>query len=56
MLVDRDDLAIANARLMTGFVTINQLAAPPIGAFLFTLGQFIPFAAQAVVGSAGRRS
>jgi len=49
MLVDRDDLAIANARLMTGTITINQLAAPPIGAFLFTLGQFIPFATQAAV-------
>jgi len=50
MLVSRDDLAIANARLQTGFVTINQLAAPPIGALLFTVGQFIPFAAQALVG------
>jgi predicted MFS family arabinose efflux permease len=50
MLVHRDDLAIANARLQTGFVTINQLVAPPIGALLFTLGQFIPFAAQSVVG------
>jgi predicted MFS family arabinose efflux permease len=50
MLVARDDLAIANARLQTGFVTINQLVAPPIGALLFTVGQFIPFAAQAVVG------
>jgi predicted MFS family arabinose efflux permease len=49
MLVARDDLAIANARLQTGFVTINQLAAPPIGAFLFTLGQFIPFATQSAV-------
>lgn len=50
MLVARDDLAIANARLQTGFVTINQLVAPPIGALLFTVGQFIPFAAQALVG------
>jgi len=50
MLVARDDLAIANARLQTGFVTINQLAAPPVGAFLFTLGQFLPFATQALVG------
>jgi predicted MFS family arabinose efflux permease len=49
MLVHRDDLAIGNARLMTGFVTINQLIAPPIGAFLFTLGQFVPFATQTVV-------
>ena len=50
MLVKRDDLAIANARLQTGFVTINQLVAPPIGALLFTAGQFIPFATQAAVG------
>jgi predicted MFS family arabinose efflux permease len=50
MLVARDDLAIGNARLQTGFVTINQLVAPPIGAFLFTVGQFIPFAAQALIG------
>ena len=50
MLVGRDDLALGNARLQTGFVTINQLVAPPIGAFLFTVGQFIPFAAQALVG------
>jgi predicted MFS family arabinose efflux permease len=49
MLVHRDDLAIGNARLMTGTITINQLAAPPIGAALFTLGQFIPFATQAIV-------
>jgi predicted MFS family arabinose efflux permease len=46
MLVHRDDLAIANARITTGVVTINQLAGPPVGAFLFTLGHFIPFAAQ----------
>jgi predicted MFS family arabinose efflux permease len=50
MLVSRDDLALGNARLQTGFVTINQLAAPPIGALLFTVGHFIPFAAQALVG------
>jgi MFS family permease len=49
MLVHRDDLAIANSRLMTGTITINQLAAPPVGAFLFTLGRFIPFATQAIV-------
>jgi len=46
MLVHRDDLAIANARITTGVITINQLAGPPIGAFLFTLGHFVPFATQ----------
>jgi len=49
MLVTRDDLAIANSRLMVGFVTINQLAAPPIGAFLFTVAHFVPFVTQAVL-------
>jgi predicted MFS family arabinose efflux permease len=49
MLVARDDLAIGNARINTGMITINQLVAPPIGAFLFTVAQFIPFATQAVV-------
>jgi len=46
MLVRRDDLALANARLTTGFVTLNQLAGPPIGAALFAAGQALPFAAD----------
>jgi predicted MFS family arabinose efflux permease len=49
MLVARDDLTIGNARIMAGFVTINQLVAPPIGAFLFTVAQFVPFVTQAVL-------
>ena len=49
MLVHRDDLAIGNSRMLAGTITINQLAAPPIGAFLFTLGHFIPFATQSAV-------
>jgi predicted MFS family arabinose efflux permease len=49
MLVHRDDLAIANSRLMTGFITVNQLAAPPIGAALFAAGMAWPFAVQAVM-------
>ncbi|WP_448060472.1 MFS transporter [Cellulomonas hominis] len=49
MLVARDDLAVANARLQTGFITVNQLAGPPIGAALFTLGSMWPFAAQGAV-------
>jgi predicted MFS family arabinose efflux permease len=47
MLVHRDDLAIANARLQVGFITVNQLAGPPIGAALFAAGMASPFAAQA---------
>lgn len=49
MLVHRDDLAIANSRLQVGFVTINQLIGPPIGAFLFAAGMALPFVAQGVV-------
>jgi len=53
MLVQRDDLAIANARLTTGFITVNQLAGPPIGAALFALGHAVPFATQAVLVALG---
>ena len=49
MIVRRDDLAIANSRLQVGFITINQLAAPPIGAGLFAAGMAFPFVGQAVV-------
>ncbi len=49
MLVARDDLAIGNSRIMAGFVTINQLVAPPIGALLFTLAHFVPFVTEAVL-------
>jgi predicted MFS family arabinose efflux permease len=53
MLVGRDDLALANARLQTGFLTLNQLAGPPIGATLFAAGRAWPFATQAVLVAAG---
>jgi predicted MFS family arabinose efflux permease len=53
MLVARDDLAVANARLQAGFVTVNQLAGPPIGAALFAAGMALPFVAQAVFVAAG---
>ncbi len=49
MLVHRDELAIANSRVLFGFITLNQLAGPPIGAALFALGSFWPFAAQLVL-------
>ena len=32
MLVHRDDLALANSRIKAGFVTVNQLVGPPLGA------------------------
>jgi predicted MFS family arabinose efflux permease len=53
MLVHRDDLATANSRLQTGFLTVNQLAGPPLGAALFTAGAAWAFGAQAVVVALG---
>ena len=53
MLVRRDDLAVANARLQAGFVTVNQLAGPPIGAALFALGMALPFVGQALLVAFG---
>lgn len=52
-LVARDDLTVANARLQTGFVTVNQLAGPPIGAALFAAARWVPFLGQAVLVGAG---
>jgi predicted MFS family arabinose efflux permease len=53
MLVRRDDLALANARLTTGYITVNQLAGPPLGAALFALGHAVPFATQAALVALG---
>ena len=53
MLVRRDDLVVANARIQAGFVTINQLAGPPLGAALFAAGMALPFIGQAVLITAG---
>jgi predicted MFS family arabinose efflux permease len=53
MLVHRDDLAVANARIQAGLITLNQLAGPPIGATLFAAGMAWPFAGQAVLVAAG---
>jgi predicted MFS family arabinose efflux permease len=53
MLVARDDLALANQRLQTGFITMNQLAGPPLGAALFAVGAAWAFGAQAVVVALG---
>jgi MFS family permease len=54
MVVAKADLAIGNARLLGGFVTLNQLVGPPIGAALFAVGTVVPFAMQSacMVGSA----
>ena len=53
MLVERDDLATANARLQTGYITMNQLCGPAVGATLFAAGRAWPFLAQAVLVTAG---
>ena len=46
MLVRPVDLGIGNARLQAGYLVGNQLAGPPLGAFLFAIGSFWPFLAQ----------
>ncbi|MBO0609401.1 MFS transporter [Myceligenerans salitolerans] len=51
MLVPKKDLAIGHARLQAGFLTANQLAGPPLGAFLFAAGMVWPFLVQAVAVS-----
>ncbi|MFC0645512.1 MFS transporter [Cellulomonas phragmiteti] len=53
MIVHRDDLAVANARTMAGYIGLNQLAGPPLGAALFAAGQWSPFAGAAVLMAAG---
>jgi len=53
MLLGRTDLALGNARLMSGFITLNQLAGPPLGAALFAAGAAWPFVMQAVLVLAG---
>lgn len=53
MVVGRDDILVANARLQAGFLTVNQLAGPPLGAALFAFGATWAFAAQAVLVGLG---
>jgi len=53
MVVRRDDLALANSRAQAGFIGLNQLAGPPLGAALFAAGQWSPFAGAAVLMAAG---
>ncbi|MEI2779273.1 MAG: MFS transporter [Tetrasphaera sp.] len=49
MLVPPADLGIGNARMMAGFLTVNQLLGPPLGAFLFAAGMAWPFVTEAIV-------
>jgi MFS family permease len=53
MLVRRDDLIVANARIQAGYITLNQLVGPPIGAALFAAGLAWPFVAETVLVIAG---
>jgi MFS family permease len=53
MLLRRQDLAIGVARLQAGFVTMNQLVGPPIGAALFAAGASLPFIGEAVLVALG---
>ncbi|WP_375383742.1 MFS transporter [uncultured Microbacterium sp.] len=48
MFVRPVDLGLGNARLQAGFLVGNQLAGPPLGAFLFAVGSFWPFVVQIV--------
>lgn len=48
MLVDKEDLGVANSRLMFGRITINRLGGPALGALLFAAGAAVPFVLQAV--------
>ena len=52
-VVAREDLGMANARLLSGFLLSNQLLGPPIGAFLFSVGMALPFAANAACFALG---
>jgi predicted MFS family arabinose efflux permease len=52
-LVAREDLVVANARLLTGYVTVFQLVGPPIGAVLFAAARPSPFLAQAALVALG---
>ncbi len=53
MLVEKADLGIANARIQAGFVTVNHLVGPALGAVLFALGMALPFALQAACVALG---
>lgn len=47
-LVAPADLGAGNQRMQAGFLAANQLVGPPVGAFLFAVGMFWPFAIQVV--------
>jgi MFS family permease len=53
MVVAKDDLAIGNARVMTGFITTGQLVGPAVGAAFFAAGRASAFLAQTILVAAG---
>lgn len=53
MLVPRRELALANSRIQAGFITVNQMAGPPLGAALFAAGMAWPFIGQAILVGTG---
>ena len=53
MLGEKADLGIANARILAGFLTVNQLVGPALGAFLFAVGMAVPFVIQATCVALG---
>lgn len=52
MLVEHEDLGLANSRVQGAYVVCQQLIGPPLGAVLFSLGRAWPFLAQAVIVTA----
>jgi predicted MFS family arabinose efflux permease len=52
-VVRREDLGIGNARIQGAFLLSNQLLGPPIGAFMFSAGMALPFAADAACFALG---
>jgi MFS family permease len=46
-VVDAPNLPRANARLTRAFLVGNQLAGPPVGAWLFVVGAALPFSIEA---------
>jgi predicted MFS family arabinose efflux permease len=53
MVVAKADLGIANARLMAGLLTANQMVGPAVGATLFAAGMAWPFLTQALLVGLG---
>ena len=47
-LVPGESLGLANARLQSAHLLVNEMIGPPIGAFLFVVGMAVPFATDAI--------